>query len=191
MPTAGQKRKGPPTFRYFPPNRAKKLKKAWVETAKIKSKWKAQKRREGILSSHSELEPHEDGADIIDENDKGDSVTGAVDLEDTATAYSSSPDVKKHGNKIRTSPYDKSNNAEGSANTNKEQDKQSLRDLFRKAYSKESLHTYKSGRQQGRGRGRGRGQGGGTEGKAASMRGQPNMKLRMNAMLEKIKQDYS
>ena len=109
-----------------------------------------------------------------------------MDLEDTATA---SPDAKKHGNKIRTSPYDKSNNAEGSANTNKEQDKQSLRDLFRKAYSKESLHTYKSGRQQGRGRGRG--QGGGTEGKAASMRGQPNMKLRMNAMLEKIKQDYS
>lgn len=164
------------------------MKKAWVETAKIKSKWKAQKRREGILSSHSELESHEDGADIIDENDKGDSVTGAMDLEaeDTATAYSSSPDVKKHGNKIRPSPYD---NAEGSANTNKEQDKQSLRDLFRKAYSKESLHTYKSGRQQGRGRGRG--QGGGTEGKVASMRGQPNMKLRMNAMLEKIKQDYS
>lgn len=167
------------------------MKKAWVETAKIKSKWKAQKRREGILSSHSELESHEDGADIIDENDKSDSVTGAMDLEaeDTATAYSSSPDVKKHGNKIRPSPYDKSNNAEDSANANKEQDKQSLRDLFRKAYSKESLHTYKSGRQQGRGRGRG--QGGGTEGKAASMRGQPNMKLRMNAMLEKIKQDYS
>ena len=112
-----------------------------------------------------------------------------LEAEDTATAYSSSPDVKKHGNKIRPSPYDKSNNAEDSANANKEQDKQSLRDLFRKAYSKESLHTYKSGRQQGRGRGRG--QGGGTEGKAASMRGQPNMKLRMNAMLEKIKQDYS
>jgi len=89
-----------------------------------------------------------------------------------------------HENKSRPSPHEKkTNHAEGNANANVDKEKkQSLRDLFQKAYSKESLHTYKShplkkrrgGRQQ-----------------SNLMRGQPNMKLRMNAMLEKIKQDYS
>ena len=88
-----------------------------------------------------------------------------------------------HGKKTKT------NHAEGNATIANKEKQQSLRDLFRKAYSKESLHTYKSdplkkrkgGRQQGTGR----------RGNAAPSRGQPNMKLRMNAMLEKIKQDYS
>ncbi|TFK27410.1 hypothetical protein FA15DRAFT_685931 [Coprinopsis marcescibilis] len=39
-----RKRKLPPTFPHLPIQQAKKLKKAWVEKTKIKSKWKAEKR---------------------------------------------------------------------------------------------------------------------------------------------------
>lgn len=59
--------------------------------------------------------------------------------------------------------------------------REKVRDLTRMAYARESLHTFKAdqlGRHPGRGR---HGQGKG--------RGQPNMKLRMSALLEKIKMD--
>jgi len=48
---SGIKRKRPPTFQHYPVDRAKKLKKAWVEKTKIKSKWKAQKKKEGLATS--------------------------------------------------------------------------------------------------------------------------------------------
>lgn len=76
----------------------------------------------------------------------------------------------------------------------------SLHDLTREAYSRSSLHTFKSdplNRKRGsqaRGRGRGRGEGrSGTRGAPHGERGkgQPNMKLRMDAMLEKIKRDLA
>lgn len=54
----------------------------------------------------------------------------------------------------------------------------SLREMTRKAYAKSSLHTYKSG-QNMRGREAATGRG----------RGQPNMKLRMGALLKKIERD--
>jgi hypothetical protein len=63
----------------------------------------------------------------------------------------------------------------------------SLRELFRTAYSRESLHTYKSDPLH-RGKGRPAQHRGGTKGVG---RGQPNMKLRMNALLEKIKRDVA
>ncbi|KAF9792132.1 hypothetical protein BJ322DRAFT_15862 [Thelephora terrestris] len=44
------KRKGPPKFQHLPKARAKQLKSAWIQTRKIKSKWRAEKRREGIES---------------------------------------------------------------------------------------------------------------------------------------------
>jgi hypothetical protein len=60
----------------------------------------------------------------------------------------------------------------------------SLRDRTRAAYSPATLHTYKSTLFQKGGRGQERPTG--TRG-----RGQPNMKLRMGVMLEKIKARYS
>lgn len=75
--------------------------------------------------------------------------------------------------------------------------KESVRDLFQKAYSKSTLHTYKAdpfkrGRNhhqhQNQGRGsfdNARGRGGNVNSRGRG-RGQPNMKLRMNAMLAKI-----
>ncbi|KIJ44091.1 hypothetical protein M422DRAFT_252582 [Sphaerobolus stellatus SS14] len=47
-PSQAQKRKGPPEFRHLPAERAKKLKKEWIEKKKIKGKWKAQTRKEGV-----------------------------------------------------------------------------------------------------------------------------------------------
>lgn len=62
-----------------------------------------------------------------------------------------------------------------------------LRELFRKAYSRESLHNYKSDPLH-RGKGRPAQHRGGTKGTG---RGQPDMRLRMNALLEKIKRDVA
>ncbi|KAK7054964.1 hypothetical protein VNI00_003427 [Paramarasmius palmivorus] len=59
-----------------------------------------------------------------------------------------------------------------------------LRDLARKAYSRDSLHTYKSDPLSRRNKGT-------PANKKGGGKGQPNMKLRMNYMLEKIKRDYS
>jgi hypothetical protein len=61
-----------------------------------------------------------------------------------------------------------------------------LRELFRKAYSRESLHTYKSDPLHRGGKGRPAQHRGGKKGTG---RGQPDMRLRMNALLEKIKRD--
>ena len=67
------------------------------------------------------------------------------------------------------------------------EDEVALRELFRKAYSRESLHTYKSDPLH-RGKGRPTLHRGGTE---RTGRGQPDMRLRMNALLEKIKRDVA
>ena len=71
----------------------------------------------------------------------------------------------------------------GNSQTARGEDDAPLRELFRKAYSRESLHTYKSDPLH-RGKGRPALHRGGTKG---TRRGQPDMKLRMNALLEKIK----
>ena len=67
---------------------------------------------------------------------------------------------------------------------------QTLRDPARKAYSQSSLHTHKSDPLRRRKRhgvhGKGQDNAGGKERK-----GQPNMKLRMDVMLEKIKRDFA
>ncbi|KAJ3562885.1 hypothetical protein NP233_g9300 [Leucocoprinus birnbaumii] len=236
MPDAGQKRKRPPTFQHFP---RKKLKKAWVEKAKIKSKWKAQKRREGIAVSRSVAPPPDDedrrDSDVgsADENDKGshsddsepialsdseaDSTSESAEEDETEVSSNKldaahppppppprlprAPKKYNHDNNTkRPLPHDKNNKAvtKNGVKADEGQDKPSLREMFQKAYSKESLHSYKSdplkrGRNEQHGRGRGRGGRGGTRGGNASARGrgQPDMKLRMSAMLEKIKRDYS
>jgi len=71
--------------------------------------------------------------------------------------------------------------------TRRGKDDVSLRELFRKAYSRESLHTYRADPLH-RGKARPSQHLGGTRGTG---RGQPDMKLRMNALLEKIKRDVA
>ncbi|EED79534.1 predicted protein [Postia placenta Mad-698-R] len=51
----GTKKRKPPTFQHLPVDRAKKLKRSWVEVQKIKSQWKAQKRKEGLVTARTQL----------------------------------------------------------------------------------------------------------------------------------------
>lgn len=68
----------------------------------------------------------------------------------------------------------------------------SVRDLMKEAYSRSTLHTFKADPLKKHGRNHsGRGGRGGRGGRPDTGRGQPNMKLRMHAMLAKIKQDYT
>ncbi|KAI0670325.1 hypothetical protein C8Q78DRAFT_975281 [Trametes maxima] len=180
----GVKRKKPPTFQHLPADRAKKLKRSWVDVQKIKSKWKAQKRKEGLIAPRSRLEGMVGTAE---------GEGGQEDDEEANEAISAPSHAKSAAG---------GSSEEGSGDENpreKEEEQPSLRELQRMAYSKSSLHNHKSrplnnrhkgpaateGRSGGRGgsnhRGASRGQG----------RGQPDMGLRMKAMLEKIKQDLS
>jgi hypothetical protein len=170
---------------------AKKLKKEWVIKQKIKSKWKSQKRREAILSQpdtstqpsslREERSVSKDDAEI-DEND--DEVQQCSDSEDEPV-----PSASVQPRKQRPLEQKK----DGPTTTGS-----SLRDLQKQAYSPASLHHYKSRplrhpknrtasnedsfrrREASIGAPK-RGRGG----------GQPNMRLRMTAMLEKIRRDCS
>lgn len=94
---------------------------------------------------------------------------------------------------------------DGDGEREKGDKKPTLRDLEEKAYSRKSLHSYKAdplhrrrdavipnSERGSRGGGRGRGRGA-YEKRARNEtgRGQPNMKYRMEAMLERIKRDYA
>lgn len=234
----GLKRKKPPTFQHLPVQRAKKLKRSWVQVQKIKSKWKAQKRKEGLVASRYQLErsvgvgadepnDRESGEDPTDE-EENELPSGPSDRSAGRAAHQQSGDEaadsdsesegssadEKTGTFNAKSASPKGSNLPKSARsgTQRSVDEQpSLRDLQRMAYSRASLHTQNSdplhrhrGFAPSRGRGgRGGDRGGGRGGSRGSEprgrggiqrgrgRGQPDMGLRMKAILEKIKQDFT
>lgn len=178
---------------------------------KIKSQWKAQKRKEGLVTRARQPEldaadgQDEDAASVDRSREKRMETEGGhgateeeekssdeenEDSEETDSSDSESPAAKKTGQLERTV-------AQGTAG-DAPKDKPTLRELQKQAYSKAALHSHKSGshrqptsngrggpagRARGRGRSESRGRGRG--------HGQPDMRLRMNAMLEKIKRDYT
>lgn len=234
----GAKRKKPPTFQHLPEHRganavlvqcnvtyarfilAKSLKKAWVEKTKIKSQWKAQKRKED-LASRTKLElpvyedesRHDTGAGSNDEEEAGPSSKNASGKapyvhpsrshihpdEPVDQSKSAPPRKKPRDNETEgdARPLKKrKTSAEAGPVEAKPDAAQSLRELKREAYSTSTLHTFKADplkknkHQTSAPRGRGaaavsRG------GRAGTGRGQPNMKLRMNAMLAEIKQSFA
>jgi len=100
---------------------------------------------------------------------------------------SRSEDRRPHSKPPATSP---------STQVDEKERRERLRDLSRQAYAPESLHTFKAdplhrhrGHTHSAQRGRGFGAGGSSRSGGGGERGQPNMKLRMNALLEKIKLD--
>ncbi|KDR81775.1 hypothetical protein GALMADRAFT_90086 [Galerina marginata CBS 339.88] len=212
--SAGTKRKKPPTFQHLPINRAKILKKAWVEKAKIKSKWKAQKRKEGLASNFKlELPDYSEAEDIRNEGHETDHSEG-VGEETEGVPRPPSPESEPprphlHPSRAHIHPElpvkrTEKPNAKPEIRPKKkprisqEESKEpaqqsSVRDLAREAYSRSTLHTYKSDPLKKRQSGSSRGGKGGNiaRGQPQTGRGQPNMKLRMNAMLAKIKQDYA
>jgi len=185
----GSKRKKPPTFEHYPVNRAKKLKKAWVEKAKIKHKWKLEKRREGLVTplkfDHKE---QLDKKHLIEADEKD-----VLEERPSKPLPSSSSKSYLHPSRAHIhqglSPHKMLQQTEKSQASKEPAPPltKSLRELTKEAYSPASLHTFKAGslkhteafHSRGRGGSVGRG------------RGQPNMKLRMGAMLEKIKQDLA
>lgn len=124
-----------------------------------------------------------------DENDDVGSDRAQEDIEgselEASTQVADSPRARGNNQRAEASSH-ASAQLKGSENSEggKESRSVELRELARKAYSRESLHTYKSDPFSRRKKGDAtRKKGGG--------KGQPNMKLRMNFMLEKIKRDYS
>ncbi|CAK5277460.1 unnamed protein product, partial [Mycena citricolor] len=181
------KRRNPPSFQHLPSNRAKKLKQAWVTNAKIKSQWKAEQRRSGSRVAkdvkHSESR-------VGSEDDAGDNRVHSAD-EATVTKLGM---AEQHPKIPKPAKYGRSSNSrsqsQGESSRRTEQSHPSSqptsRDLAREAYSPASLHTYRSdplGKRQRGGSSIGRGRGHG--------RGQPDMKKRMNVLLETIKRDYA
>ncbi|KAF9069838.1 hypothetical protein BDP27DRAFT_1324686 [Rhodocollybia butyracea] len=178
-PQAHQKKK-PPTFTHYPALRAKSLKKAWVEKAKIKSKWKAEKRKMGL----SRRVPAEGRSDEEEEEEEEEEKN--EDEEDTKEESGIAPPAKPpHTTHLKSTRSEAPSTSQAKEQPTPDLD---LREMTRKAYSRETLHTYKSdplNRRGGAHSGRGNSRGG------ARGRGQPNMKLRMGAMLEKIKREYT
>ncbi|KAF6764836.1 hypothetical protein DFP72DRAFT_1162759 [Ephemerocybe angulata] len=113
---------------------------------------------------------------------------------------------KTHGRKRlksqRTSPLKRERDFKGKSRAhpqdaaNEDGDRPaSLRDLKREAFSKTKLHTFKADplhKHSGRGQSfNARGRGGSGPPGRGGRRGQPDMRLRMDYMLEKIKRDYT
>ena len=269
-----RKRKQPPTFQHLHPSQgtygtgsfqssryninsslaAKKLKKAWIEKAQIKSKWSREKRKlqdEGVIpvakkpweipgeeqeetqgnednevsaprpqetpseveseaeerpmkrSKHSapqkgELPPH------LCRNDPSSSRSVLRQPRPEKSMPKSSWQNEIHNAASHTKDSkgkSKVHYSRDNADESDEEREKSLRDLKREAYDEKNLHNFRADplhKQSGRGRfstARGRGGGGGGPGRGGhggrEPRGQPNMKMRMNYMLEKIKKDYA
>lgn len=125
-----------------------------MQKAKIKSQWKAEKRKLGIQSGPS-------------------ATTSTPDYIEHEPPTHSRPGKEKepkqqHRKTVQTEPEP----------TLPPTPQRSLREMHQEAYSSASLHTFKAKPLQSKpARGHGR--------------GQPNMKLRMGAMLEKIKREYT
>ena len=199
-PNVGANRKKPPSFPHVHPSLgivfltcsfiyvyqiiwlAKKFKKAWVEKVKIKSQWKAQKRKERLMEK-SKL-------DIPNYDEK----TDAEEYEPQSTsAVAQGTPTRERDDKTQThrsygKPEGDDSRELAEIKKSRVYDEKSgsgdnIRELMKEAYSKSNLHTFKSDplkRHATAGRTKG--------GKG---KGQPNMKLRMNAMLAKIKRDYA
>lgn len=171
-----------------------------MEKTKIKSKWKAQKKKEDLATSSKLDLPVYDEEERDQDNTRsdGDDVQLAVEISGEQSRPHLHPSrahihpelpVKHPKARIpEVPPTKKPKILEDSQAV----EPPSLRELKREAYSQSTLHTFKSDplkkRDQGKriGGSRGRGNGFIDRGK-----GQPNMKLRMNVMLEKIKQDFA
>jgi len=169
-----------------------------VEKTKIKSKWKAQKKKEDLATSSKLDLPVYDEKEIDPDNSRSD----CDDVQQISGEQSRPhlhpsrahihPDLPvKHSKKARTPEVPSTKKLKISEDS-QAVEPPSLRELKREAYSQSTLHTFKSDplkkRDQGKRVGGSRGRGNGFIEKG---KGQPNMKLRMNVMLEKIKQDFA
>jgi len=159
-----------------------------VDTKKIKSKWRAEKRKEGLVSGSGSIGQRRQQSDDIREQGSSPESSNKDEADENYDGLTPSK-------RPATVTHRKDNRAE---QIPEEQKGDSLRDMTREAYSQSSLHTFKSDpMRRNRVRSGGSQRGGGARvinppaGGIGQGRGQPNMKLRMGALLEKIKREYS
>ncbi|KIM24003.1 hypothetical protein M408DRAFT_247692 [Serendipita vermifera MAFF 305830] len=158
-----------PQFAHLYPTQAAKAKQAWVNKVKVRSKW-AKEKRKGVAVADKQWQ-------ATNEDEEG--------REQTATPVSGPSRKRKRsldaedGRQLRVNKHPANS---PSTQADDRERRERVRELSRKAYAPESLHTFKSNTShRQRGRDGARPTAPGTKG------GQPNMKLRMNALLEKIK----
>lgn len=232
LSAAGEKRKNPPTFHHLPINRginclafqssfvnilrsAVTLKKAWVEKTKIKSKWKAQKRKEGLVAA---AKPAYDSDDRGKSPRNDDNLSGSDSEEAEDVQQEKAPRSTKQSRPqasvmhpsrahihptlpVKQLPVSSSGKRETTdarpakrqrtAKVEEAAEPLSLRELTKQAYSRDTLHTYKADPLKKHRKLDNGGRPARASGAAATGRGQPNMKLRMNAVLAKIKHDFA
>jgi hypothetical protein len=177
------------------------LKKAWVEKTKIKSKWKAQKKKEGLATSskldlpvydEKERDPEVEDNSRSDSDDVRLSVlpteipeeVPCLHLHPSRAHIHPELSVKHSKSRVSDAPPTKKQRV---SKDSQAVESPSLRELKREAYSQSALHTFKFDPLKKRDQGN---RGGGSSEFIEKGRGQPNMKLRMNVMLEKIKQSF-
>lgn len=146
---------------------ATQLKNNWVRAAKIKSKWKAEKRREGFETTNGR-QPQ----------------TSVTNDNQLASERGESP----HEDSESSDPDEQTEQIQAGSSRPDPQPAESLRELSKKAYSPNSLHNHRADPLHRR---KGESSSNRDVPSRGRSRGQPNMKLRMNAMLEKIKQDLT
>lgn len=180
---------------------AKKRKKQWLTTQKIKAAYRAEKRRMGLVKAPASPGAGEaqGRAEMDNETAKDDDSSDEEHPDRSSAGASPSPQplVTASGRAREARP--------GAASKRNEKDNTpaqptpSLREMARDAYSPASLHTHKSNplrrrppgknssRLQGPSSHTGDGRRGASERGPARGRGQPNMAKRMGVLLEKIK----
>ncbi|KAF9500993.1 hypothetical protein BDN71DRAFT_962911 [Pleurotus eryngii] len=177
---SGAKKKQPPTFQHFPEKRARALKKTWVETAKIKSQWKAEKRKANLLG------PARPAQDDVEEDGNQD------ELADSQVASNQS----KRGSKTSVAEAIPHRHSQPSSSV-------SLPKRDQSAHSHSQTHPRQGSSIHSSAQKPAKAPAPHTSNKQATKRtkqkptfthtrhGQPNMGLRMGAMLEKIKKDFA
>ncbi|KAF8610220.1 hypothetical protein BDV93DRAFT_10555 [Ceratobasidium sp. AG-I] len=200
-----------PTINCNPCRAARKLKKDWLATQKIKASYRAEKRRLGLgnttaltssTSEDNDVEIQGSAADGQPPDDApSDIASGRPSLGDDQSSrphpIAETTESIQSGGGSSTARPKRKEKKDVSSQPVPASATPSLRAMAREAYSPASLHTHKSNplhrRQQGKDYARrrveaaGRGAGPTRGGSAKGGRGQPDMAKRMGVLLEKIK----
>ncbi|CAE6520692.1 unnamed protein product [Rhizoctonia solani] len=210
-PPAARKSRTAPKFNagHLDPQRARKLKKEWIATQKLKAKYRAERRRMGLKNAPA-VPDDETGGNAGEHDDTANCKAGTSDTESpasvpvvesgTAPQAPVAPPSRTHGTYSKpgfSKPAISKRNMKTVHDDEErpEQDGPSLRELAREAYSPASLHTFKSHPLLRRSHGKNNTQAQanpypshvGADAQRGAPRGQPNMAKRMGVLLEKIK----
>ena len=169
---------------------AAKAKQAWVNKAKLRSQWAKQKRKLPADASdeHQEM-------DVDTEGDNHEQLLEEpVEEVKEPVAGASRKRKRLSRSEEKAAQHKPAALNQPSVPVDERERRGRVRELSRKAYAPESLHTFKADplhrqRSQSQTSSRGRAPGTRNISQFSRGRGQPNMKLRMNALLEKIKLD--